>query len=54
MFVKGDPSYVEVGLSEEQQVAREPWDFGQSQSQEGEVMEVASVVEIQTCFVGGN
>lgn len=54
MFVKGDPSYVVAGLSDEQQEAREPWDFEQSQSLEGEVKGVANVVEIQTYFVGEN
>lgn len=53
MFVKGGPSYVEVGLSGEQ-VARELWGFEQSQSREGGVMGVANVVEIQTCLVGEN
>lgn len=54
MLVKGDPSYVAAGLPDEQQVAREPWDFEQSQSLEGEATGVANVVEIQTCFAGGN
>lgn len=54
MLVTGAPSYAVVGLGDEQQVAREPLDSEESQSLEGEVMEVANVVEIQTCFVGEN
>lgn len=54
MLGREDPSYAVADLGDEQQVAREPWDFEQSQSLEGEVMEVANVVEIQTCFVGEN
>ena len=54
MLVRGDPSYAAAGQSDGQQVAREPRDLGQSQSLEGEVMGVANVEEIQTCFVGGN
>lgn len=53
MLVKGDPSFVVAGLGDEQ-VAKEPWGFEKSQSLEGEVTEVANVVEIQTCFVGEN
>lgn len=53
MLVKGAPSYVVVGLGDEQ-VAKEPWDFEETQSLEGEVMEVANVVEIQTHFGEGS
>lgn len=54
MLVKGDPSYAAAGLPDEQQVAREPWDSEESQSLEGGVTEVADVVGIQTCLVGGD
>lgn len=54
MLVKGAPSCLVVGLGHEQ-VAKEPWgDSEESQSLEGEVMEAANVVGIQTHFGEGS
>lgn len=53
MLVKGAPSYAEAGLGDEQ-VAKEPWGFEESQSPEGVVMEEANVAEVQTHFGEGS